>query len=76
MLDPGAWDPHRLGSKGSRELPFAVPVSIALRLTTHAAIAEAAEKFGKLLLEHRFNGDPDRGTQPLLDRIISGLVRQ
>ena len=38
-----------------------------------AAIADAPQKRGQLLLEHRLDGRAYRLAQPILDRIAAGL---
>jgi hypothetical protein len=76
VLDPGARHAQRFGAKSARELPIAVPMAIALCLAAATAVADATEKFGQLLLEHRFDGGPDTRPQAFLDRIVSGLVGQ
>ena len=73
---PGARHTHPLGPECPRQLPLPVPVPIPLPKRVLSTVSAAPEKLRKFLLKNGLDRGSDVLPQPVLERIIAGVIGQ
>ena len=76
LNDPCTRHAHPLGPECPRQLPLPVPVPIPLPKRVLSTVSAAPEKLRKFLLKNGLDRGSDVLPQPVLERIIAGVIGQ
>ena len=76
LNDPRTRHAHPLGPECPRQLPLPVPVPIPLPKRVLSTVSAAPEKLRKFLLKNGLDRGSDVLPQPVLKRIIAGVIGQ